>query len=600
MPQPFGTSAARCNKELEEPMQPKIRTWLGVATAATLLMSTVAIAAPGKRFNSPANLTDKRGARFIVTFKDMKQGSAALEEIGAHVVHAFPKYDTVAAYIPERAIEGLRHNKWVASIEADVARWPMAQTTPYGITMVQALQVADTAAGNTTVCIIDSGYYSAHEDLQSANVTASPDSGSGNPYVDGCGHGTHVAGTVAALNNSTGVIGVNRNGNVNLHIVKVFGNDCAWAYSSSLVAALDQCAQQGGNIVVNMSLGGSQKSNFENRAFRDANNAGILSIAAAGNDGNTRHSYPASYDSVVSVAAIDSNMQVASFSQQTNQVELAAPGVGVESTVPYIGDHTITVGGNTYSGGAIEFAAQSSGASGPVVDGGLCDSVGSWSGAVVMCERGSIAFNDKVQNAQAGGAVAAIIYNNVAGAFSGTLGAGNTSAIPAISLSQADGQAIVNNNVGQSGTVVNLSTTGSGYDFYDGTSMATPHVAGVAALIWSHYPSRTNTDVRNALTQSALDLGPAGRDNAYGFGLVQASAAEAILAGGSGCTPTETTESSCNDGLDNDCDGAIDSADSDCNTGGGCNLGQSGDACTNDSDCCSNKCKGPPGRRTCR
>ncbi len=351
---------------------------------------------------------------------------------------------------------------------------------------------------------------------------------------------------------------------------------------------------------MNMSLGGTQKSRFEDRAFEDAFNAGVLSVAAAGNDGNTRHSYPASYDSVISVAAIDSNQQVASFSQQTSQVELAAPGVGVLSTVPYIGDHSVTVNGTTFTGGAIEFAAQSSGVSGNLVNGGLCDSVGNWSGAVVLCERGGVAFNDKVQNAQSGGAAAAIIYNNVAGGFSGTLGAGNTSNIPAISLSQADGQALVANHLGASGTVVNLVTAGSGYDLYDGTSMATPHVAGVAALIWSHYPNRTNQDVRNALTQTAQDLGPAGRDNAYGFGLVRAAAAEAVLAGGSGCNATEPTEVSCNDGQDNDCDGAIDSADSDCNTGGGCNLGQIGDACTSDSQCCSNKCRGRSGSQTCR
>jgi len=74
--------------------------------------------------------------------------------------------------------------------------------------------------------------------------------------------------------------------------------------------------------------------------------------------------------------------------------------------------------------------------------------------------------------------------------------------------------------------------------------------------------------------------------------------------GGATCTPTESSEVTCDDGQDNDCDLAIDCADSDCAGdpacgGGGCTLGQPGDSCTVNGDCCSNKCKGPPGGKTC-
>ncbi len=72
----------------------------------------------------------------------------------------------------------------------------------------------------------------------------------------------------------------------------------------------------------------------------------------------------------------------------------------------------------------------------------------------------------------------------------------------------------------------------NGYEFYDGTSMATPHVSGVAALIWSKYPDLTNVQIREALTSTALDLGATGRDVAYGYGLVQAKAALDKLDGG--------------------------------------------------------------------
>jgi len=84
-----------------------------------------------------------------------------------------------------------------------------------------------------------------------------------------------------------------------------------------------------------MSLGGPSRSDIEesalNRAYEDN---GVLLIAAAGNDGDSSFLYPASYDSVMSVAAVDSNEEWASFSQYNNQVDIAAPGVHVASTTP--------------------------------------------------------------------------------------------------------------------------------------------------------------------------------------------------------------------------------------------------------------------------
>jgi subtilisin family serine protease len=299
-----------------------------------------------------------------------------------------------------------------------------------------------------------------------------------------------------------------------------------------------------------MSLGGGIKSRTEDRAFRNLDKAGILSIAAAGNGGNTRKSYPASYNSVVSVAAVDSNNVVADFSQQNNAVELAAPGVGVLSTVPWSAVNTLSVNSVTYHGGQIEFAALDT-ASGTVVNGYLCDSVGSWSDKVVMCERGDITFNEKVSNVQSGGGSAAVIYNNVPGGFAGTLGAGNSSYIPAISLSQKDGEA-ARYDIGDIGSVVSTFTQpASGYEAWSGTSMATPHVSGVAALVWSGSLGSTNDKIRDALAQTALDLGDIGRDSAYGHGLVQAYDAWQYLGGGGGGptnqAPTAAFTSSCPD-----------------------------------------------------
>jgi hypothetical protein len=151
----------------------------------------------------------------------------------------------------------------------------------------------------------------------------------------------------------------------------------------------------------------------------------------------------------------------------------------------------------------------------------------------VLCQRGTYDFYTKVLNVQNSGGVAAVIYNNVTGGFLGTLGDGNSSTIPAISLSLEDGQTLVSSHLGSTATVTSQVTKpASGYDAWDGTSMATPHVSAVAALVWSANPSWTNAQIRDALAATAEDLGTAGRDVYFGFGLVQAKAALDYLTGG--------------------------------------------------------------------
>jgi subtilisin family serine protease len=415
--------------------------------------------------------------------------------------------------------------------------------------MVQADTISSPGAANRKVCIIDSGYSDQHDDLRDysgTDLTAQlTDSGSGSWNQDSCGHGSHVAGTIAAAGNAMGVVGANPG--VALHIVKVFGNNalveggsCGWTYSSTLVNALNSCRKAGANVV-SMSLGGTFKSRTEELAFNDANKAGVLSIAAAGNAGNNATSYPAGYASVMSVAAVDSNEVKATFSQSNKDVEIAAPGVAVLSTTPWLDSNTLGAGSATWSGGRLDGAPRTA-AVGSLVDGGSCTSLGAWSGKVVLCQRGSISFADKVANVQLGGGIAAVVYNNAAsdptcGVYSGTLGTQPTTTIAAITLSCADGLSALA-AAGSSGTVTSVfSVPDSGYEAWDGTSMATPHVSAVAALIWSCHPTKTSQQIRNALTSTALDKGSPGRDNSYGFGIVQAKAALMLGLGSSGsCT----------------------------------------------------------------
>lgn len=205
----------------------------------------------------------------------------------------------------------------------------------------------------------------------------------------------NVAGTAAALHNTVGVIGTAPE--VSLYAIKVLDRFGSGSYSD-VVSGIEWAITNHLNIL-NMSLGGSSSSRTLKAAMDQAYNSGILLIASAGNNGYSSKgtiTYPAAYDSVIAVGAVDQHNIRASFSSVGRQLELMAPGVSIQSTVP------------------------------------------------------------------------------------------------------------------------------GGYAVYDGTSMAAPHVTGVAALMWQDKPSLSNIQLRNALNQTAFPLGDG---FSYGNGLVDALAA---------------------------------------------------------------------------
>jgi len=480
--------------------------------------------------------------RVVIEFKPGSAAAAraAIANAGGQVKREILRGGAVAVVVPTRMVAALKRAAGVASVEEDAPRYPLALTTPtkkpyktgqlmpYGISMVQAdkLPKGDLKTGNRKVCIIDSGYDRTHEDLAENNVTGEFDTSTGWWYDDEAHHGTHVAGTIAAINNKgVGVVGVNPSKKLALHIVKVFGAAGTWSYSSDLVAATEKCEDAGANIIT-MSLGGPLPSASERRKFDQLEADGILSIAAAGNGGNKLTSYPAGYAGVMSVAAIDSNMALASFSQRNADVEIAAPGVSVLSTVP-MGtgtDPDLTVGTTSYDAGSMDGSPLAT-VTAPLADFGIGNAVNTAvAGKVCLIARGDIAFSDKVLNCQNSGGVGAVIYNNVPGPLAGTLN-GVVTTIPSLSATDTDG-ALMLGQLGQSATV---KVAASNYAYFDGTSMATPHVSAVAAQVWSYFPECTAVQIRAALDNSALDLGTAGRDTSFGFGLVQAKAAYDLL-----------------------------------------------------------------------
>jgi subtilisin family serine protease len=304
-----------------------------------------------------------------------------------------------------------------------------------------------------------------------------------------------------------------------------------------LIAAADECNKQGATVI-SMSLGCASflpslcRSSAEEDGFNNLDAAGVLSIAAAGNAGNTWQSFPASYSSVVSVAATTSTDDVAAFSQRNAQVELAAPGSSVESTVP-MGtgqSDTTTIDGTEYNTLSMEGSFLGT-ASGALVDCGdgsaTCTNA---NGKICLIERGTVSFEEKSVNCEKGGGVGAILFNNEPGLFAGTLGDLVHFKLVVVSMSQEDGQAIKALLASRSITGT-LESVVSNYEYYDGTSMATPHVSGVAAKIWSQVPSATNAQVRKALQEAARIPGsPAGtRDTSYGYGIIDAEASLVAL-----------------------------------------------------------------------
>ncbi|GAB60410.1 S8 family serine peptidase [Rheinheimera nanhaiensis] len=504
-----------------------------IATATLLAMG----------FTAAATASD----RVIIQVDNSKKGvvKALAKQLGGDV-----KVDAdgfIAAQFTGKTlseIKGLLNNPHIKLIEADEIRKPMAiynddlgnpmveQLTPYAVYQSQANLVNFNAGAGMKVCVIDSGLDRSNVDFDWGNITGDNDSGTGSWDVAGGPHGTHVAGTVGAADNGVGVVGMAPG--VAMHIIKVFNAE-GWGYSSDLAYAAQKCTAAGANIIT-MSLGGGGANSTESNAFATFTNNGGLVLAAAGNDGNSVRSYPAGYPSVMMIGANDANNNIADFSQfpscttgkgknvTTDEkicVEVTAGGVDTLSTYPADGatSSSLYAASTAYASSAMENAGT---ASGSTYFMGLATATDSGAaGKVCVIDRGSISFHDKVKNCENSGGIGAVIINNEAGMLYGTLGEGsaNTTSIPAAGAALEDRSALL------AASSMTVTIDSSDYGYMSGTSMATPAVAGVAALVWSNFPSCTGTEIRNALKATAQDAGAAGKDVYFGYGIVKAKAA---------------------------------------------------------------------------
>jgi subtilisin family serine protease len=388
------------------------------------------------------------------------------------------------------------------------------------------------------VAVIDTGVDYRHPDLVSniwINTGENPTNGldnDGDGYIndyygydfadnlpdpiDSGFHGTHVAGTIAAVgNNAMGVIGVDYQARI---MALRASSDGQQLPDSAVIAAIDYATvmkNRGVNVVaVNESFGGPGFDSAMESAMQAAGNVGIIFCVAAGNSTNNNDVtpfYPANYrlSNEIVVAATDQNDALAFFSDYgTNTVDIGAPGVNILSLLPVALAGTIASvqqGSTVYSASELQYSGITTGITATVYACGLgnpADFPPAVNGNIALIERGSLNFSTKVMNAMSAGARAAIIYNNTNGSISGfTLGTTNNW-IPAVAISQADGlslEAVQPTTV----TVVNEPDPSQIYQYLDGTSMATPHVSGAVAFAAMNFPSETVTQrVQRVLTNA--------------------------------------------------------------------------------------------------
>ena len=214
--------------------------------------------------------------------------------------------------------------------------------------------------GGIKVAVIDTGVAAGHPDL-AGRVMAGHEFLGGidrdrSPMIDDCGHGTHVAGTIAAIpDNGIGIAGAAPR--VRILPVRVLSaaNNCG-GWSSDVAKGIIWAANHGARVI-NLSLGGPGPDSALARAVRYARSKGAVVVAAAGNNHGTctpyrnRTIYPGATTGVIGVAAIDSALNHACFSNTGSYVDLAGPGVGILSTV--------TVGGNPYNYGYASWSGTS-------------------------------------------------------------------------------------------------------------------------------------------------------------------------------------------------------------------------------------------------
>ncbi|WP_266077212.1 S8 family peptidase [Haladaptatus caseinilyticus] len=274
-------------------------------------------------------------------------------EASNEVVREFESIDAVTIRVPERAVAALENAPDVSYVEENGQMRALAETLPWGVDRVDA-DVAGTngyTGAGADVAVIDTGIDADHPDLQANLGTGKTYHGSS--WSDENGHGTHVAGTIAAVNNYSGVGSIAPG--ATLHAVKALDSSGVGSYSD--IAAGIEWAADRGYDVINLSIGGSKSSTVEN-AVEYAYNQGSLLVGSAGGSGPCSGGcvgYPAAEPEVIAVSATNQSDDLSSFSSTGPEIELAAPGSDIYST--YYNDTYQTLSGTSMAAAHVSGAA---------------------------------------------------------------------------------------------------------------------------------------------------------------------------------------------------------------------------------------------------
>ncbi|WP_018233829.1 S8 family serine peptidase [Thioalkalivibrio thiocyanodenitrificans] len=320
--------------------------------------------------SAPAPLTPKgviEGHYIVVLRPDVHDPGAVARDLArqhgfeAGFVYAHALKGFSAALSP-RSADALRRNPLVDFIEADQMVRIMSQSVPTGIRRVFAMDNpgleidgVDDWRVDADVAVLDTGIDATHPDL---HVVTSVDCSGGSPWAgscksggdDGNGHGTHVAGTIAAIDNGIGVVGVAPG--ARLWSVKVLRNDGS-GYMSWIIAGIDWVTARAHTVrVANMSLGCECTSQALDQAITNSVKAGVSYVVSAGNSAKDAETFsPARHPDVITVSALadfdglpggegastcrqDTDDTLANFSNFGRLIDIAAPGVCILSTWP--------------------------------------------------------------------------------------------------------------------------------------------------------------------------------------------------------------------------------------------------------------------------
>ena len=225
--------------------------------------------------------------RILTDYIAVKGTQAEIESLADHP-HVAGIFDDPDRFLPEYETPRKPQNGEV-----------MHQIPDYGVGLIHAREAHSRgySGQGMKVCVIDSGFDMSHPDV---DITKFEGGGPLPWFWDGYGHGTHVTGIIAALNNDIGTLGVAFDASINVQ--RVF-DDGGWFSTATEILQVEECVLDAGAQIINLSLGGYGYSAPEEYFYRVIREKfGVLVVAAAGNDGNTpwgtQYLYPAAYDTV--------------------------------------------------------------------------------------------------------------------------------------------------------------------------------------------------------------------------------------------------------------------------------------------------------------